>query len=486
MKGKNVWVIVSVVTLLLMGVGIAGATPFPQPPSPAAVAATVAGGISYQGRLTDPGGTPLNGTYAMRFIVYDDEAAGTALWDSGTVDVTVESGLFNVVLGVDQSDFNGQALWLSITVSGETLSPRQEILPAPYALSLRPGADVVGENIGATDAVFSGYAPATGTALYADANGGVGLFGTSESNHGIRGSSNEGWGGYFTSSEGYGIVVSTGGSDHWDHAGTFDAQGGYAVYATSSGNMAIRGESGDTDGLWQPVGNVGVVGIGQSRGMYGSGGSSYGMYATSLDWYGVYGRTSRSDHNYGFYTPDNLYSQNINLSGAIMQVMENGGDEPLSPGDVVVFSGIAPSVSAIDGPIVQVARAGDANSTAVAGVVFSRYNINALDPDGKRFDDTAQGETVSTEVTPEGNASPGEYVLVVVQGPAQVKVSALNGGTIQPGDLLSTGGAGGVAAKAATVTIDGVEITVPGTIFAKALESVSDLQDMIYVYVTLH
>ena len=249
--------------------------------------------------------------------------------------------------------------------------------------------------------------------------------------------------------------------------------------------MAIRGESGDTTGLWQPVGSVGVVGIGQSRGVYGSGGTSYGMYATSLNWYGIYGRTSRSDHNYGLYSPDNLYTRNINMSGAIMQVMENGGDKPLSPGDVVVFSGITPSVSTVDGPIAQVSRAHTANSTAVAGVVFSRFNMDAVDPDLEFPDATAQARRAEMDVTPPGEVAPGEFLLVVVQGPALVHASAL-AGDIQPGDLLSTGGAGGVAAKAATVTLAGVETAIPGTIFAKALESVSDAQDMIYVYVTLH
>jgi hypothetical protein len=35
------------------------------------------------------------------------------------------------------------------------------------------------------------------------------------------------------------------------------------------------------------------------------------------------------------------------------------------------------------------------------------------------------------------------------------------------------------------VTMDGVETAVPGTVFAKALEPVSEKQEMVYVYVTL-
>ena len=284
-------------------------------------------GISYQGRLFDSGGTPLNGTYSLRFVVYDKAVAGSALWDSGNLNVTIDDGLFNVKLGIDQADVNGQALWLSIIVQGQTLSPRQEILPAPYALSLRPGADIVGDSIGANDATLAGYAPATGTALYADANGGTGLVGDSENSYGIWGSSNNSWGGYFTSDGGYGIRVDTNGTDHYDHGAYVTSTGGYGVYATSAQNQGVRGEAGNVSGISQPLGTVGVVGIGQSRGMYGASGNGIGTYGTSQGNYGVWGqsntyrgvtgRTSRVDNNYGFYTPDNLFAANVNISGCI-------------------------------------------------------------------------------------------------------------------------------------------------------------------------
>ena len=495
MKTRVLTMIVSGIAILLLVAGIAGAIPLGRLPSTATVNAAVASGISYQGRLTSPSGTPLDGTYAMRFIVYDDEAAGSALWDSGTLDIPVEDGLFTVDLGVDQADFDGQALWLSIIVDGETLSPRQEILPAPYALSLRPGADIVGDSIGTGDATVAGYAPATGTAVYADANGGAGLFGDSEGSYGVWGSSNDSWGGYFTSGSGYGIRVDTGGSDHYDHGAYVTSVGGYGVYAQSAENQGVRGEAGDVSGIAQPLGPVGVVGIGSNRGTYGASefgvgvygisDNNYGLWAQSSNWRGATGRTNRSDNNYGFYTPDNIFSLNYNMAGAIMQVMENGGAEPLSPGDVVVFSGIDRSGTAIDTPIVQVSKASAASSTAVAGVVFSRFNIGAVDPGLESAGDSVQGSVGAMDVTPAGSASPDDYVLVVVQGPAQVRASAFGSGSIQPGDLLSTSGVAGLAGKAVTMDTDGTETAAPGTVFAKALEPVNGTEDMIYVYVTL-
>jgi hypothetical protein len=420
----------------------------------------------------------------MRFIIYDAPAAGSALWDSGNVDVTVDSGLFNVELGVDQADVDGQALWLSIIVDGETLSPRQEILPAPYALSLRPGADIVGEAIGAADATLAGYAPATGTALYADANNGAGVFGDSDNSYGVWGSSNVSWGGYFTSDGGYGIRVDSSGTQHYDHGAYVTSDEGYAVFGKSSNNQGLRGEAGDVTDIIAGLGRVGVVGMGENRGVHGASDNGLGVYGTSNNSTGVYGNTSRTDRNYGLYTNDNLFSNNINIAGAIMYVMENGGTESLAPGDVVVFSGITHAETAIDGPIAQVNKASGANSTAVAGVVYSRFNIDALYSDLESPEDTAEEEMALVEVTPAGSAAPAEYVLVVVQGPVEVKASALEG-SIQPGDLLSSSTARGLAGKARTVTISGVATAAPGTVLAKALEPLDEGQESIYVYVTL-
>lgn len=494
MKMKTMTMIVMGITIALLLVGAAGAITQRPLQNLAAVEAPVASGISYQGRLTDSGGTPLNGTYTMRFVVYNASVAGSALWDSGNLNIAVENGLFKVKLGVSQTDFNGQALWLSIIVDGQTLSPRQEILPAPYALSLRPGATIVGDALGGGEAALSGSAPATGTALRAEANGGMGLYGSSTNNYGVRGFSSNSWGGYFSSSGGYGIRVETSGTDHYDHGAFVTAQGGFGVLARSATNQGVRGEAGNLAGIAQPLGAVGVVGIGANRGTYGSSSSgigvygvsnsNYGVWGQSSDFRGVTGRTSRADNNYGFYTPDNLYALNYNRAGALMQVMQNGGTEALAPGDVVVFSGINRSVTAVDAPIAQVSLAHTANSTAVAGVVFSRFNIDAVDPDLEFPDDTAPERMAEMAVTPPGEVAPGEFLLVVVQGPALVSASTL-GGSIQPGDLLSTGGSMGLAGKAAVLNVNGLETAVPGTILGKALEPLAGTQEMIYVYVTL-
>lgn len=494
MNTKIMSIVVGGVALLLLAAGVAGALSDRTPGSPQVESVGVSGGINYQGRLTDDDGRPVDGTVQMRFFIYDAAAGGQSLWDSGQRDIAVSDGLFTVRLDANPAIFNGQGLWLSIRVEGETLSPRHELLAVPYALGLRPGAEIIGPDLAATDAALAGYAPSTGTALHADANGGAGLYGTSESSYGVWGASNDSWGGFFTSAGGHGIRVSTTGNAHFDHGAYITSNGGYGVYAQSAFNQAVRGEAGNVAGFVQPLGPMGVVGIGENRGMFASSNGGVGSYGTSLTNYGVWGqstdgrgvtgRTSRTDNNYGLYTPDNLYSANINLTGAVMQVMQNNGTEALAPGDVVVFSGIAPAVAAVDGPVVQVSRAAEANSTAVAGVVFSRFNIDAVDPDLESPDGTAP-DRAEIEVTPAGDAAPGEYILVVVQGIARVNANALGGRSIQPGDLLSTGGHAGQAQRAPAVTAGAVEAAAPGTVFAKALEPLNGSQGMIYVYVTL-
>lgn len=105
--------------------------------------------ISYQGVLTDSNGTPLSdGQYQMRFKIYDAATNGNLLWTeewTGDSKVTVNGGLFNVLLGsiepIDLGTLTFNApYWLGVEVyntgssSYETLSPRHELASAAYAL----------------------------------------------------------------------------------------------------------------------------------------------------------------------------------------------------------------------------------------------------------------------------------------------------------------------------------------------------------------
>jgi trimeric autotransporter adhesin len=92
--------------------------------------------INYQGRLTSPGGQPVNATVSMVFSLYDVATGGSALY-SETQSVTVANGTFNVAIG----SVTPLALpfdvpyYLGITVGADPeMTPRQALLATPYAL----------------------------------------------------------------------------------------------------------------------------------------------------------------------------------------------------------------------------------------------------------------------------------------------------------------------------------------------------------------
>jgi hypothetical protein len=126
-------------------------------------------GFTYQGRLTD-GGSPGNGNYDIRFILYDSESGGAQVGATITkTNVAVVNGLFSTdldfgtisvtptsvaatpspstsptitaVATVIVNAFDGNARWMEIAIrAGGTngtftvLSPRQPVSPVPYAL----------------------------------------------------------------------------------------------------------------------------------------------------------------------------------------------------------------------------------------------------------------------------------------------------------------------------------------------------------------
>ena len=106
--------------------------------------------LNYQGQLSDPSGNPKNGTFTMQFAVYDAESGGNQLPSGGpwseTQSVTVNNGVFNVLLGSvtalpgalfagGPSDSAGPLRFLQVTVNSETLTPRRRIVSAAYAVS---------------------------------------------------------------------------------------------------------------------------------------------------------------------------------------------------------------------------------------------------------------------------------------------------------------------------------------------------------------
>lgn len=415
--------------------------------------------LNYQGRLLQ-GGSPYNGTINITFRLYQSASGGSAWWQE-TQTVNVSNGLFSVNLGAvnpldGYAEQFGDQNWLGIQPAGASaeLTPRQPLSTAAYAFGLIPGVSIYDTNSGGSEDHYWH------------------TFWVSADNHPAA---------RFASDTDYAIWAST-------YTDTF------AIHAYSSYGTGVYGYTGDTgftsqsygvfaegDGMGGralyalKTGGSGVAGKGYNQGSTGS-----GMVGQSVNYVGTWGETDRSDNYFGFYTPDYMYALGYTMMGAQMQVVQNGGDQPLEAGDVVVFSGIAAPLVEGGAPVVQVSKATQANSTAVAGVVYSAYNLEMmLNSNEEGLDDP------SAAIAPAGPVAPGGYLLIVVQGPALVKAEAI-GGAIQPGTLLASGPTAGYAVAATNVSIEGVSIAVPGTVFAKALESLAEGQKMLYVFVTLH
>ena len=101
--------------------------------------------LNYQGRLTDPGGAPRNGSFSMGFTIL----GGTSSW-SETQTVNVANGFFSVLLGSvtpfpadlftsGQTDAFGPLRYLRVSVNGETLSPDIRIVSAAWAIGTVAG-----------------------------------------------------------------------------------------------------------------------------------------------------------------------------------------------------------------------------------------------------------------------------------------------------------------------------------------------------------
>ncbi|MCP4541410.1 MAG: hypothetical protein GY832_30135 [Chloroflexi bacterium] len=446
---KKWWLSIVVAVGLLVIVWVVSAV-MAQEPEPASLTAPSGGSptwtFTYQGQLNDDG-RPADGYYDFIVSIWDDSTPGNQVGTAYTYDdpgVLVEDGIFsiNVSPGDRSKVFSGRGRWIQLEVrphgvgSYTTLS-RQPITPVPYAWGLMPGV-VVSSTVGP---VFSAWTV-----------GGSAISGYSVEDNGVFGSTS---GTTVNDSGVYGVAGGTANGVHGYQADTPNGLGVYGKHA--GGGSAVSGYNlGNGSGIW----------------------------GYSEDYRGVASGTGRVDQNYGVHTSDNLYSLNYHKTGAMMQVVRNGDTRALERGDTVVVAGLSAS-SVGDTPILEVRSASEANSTAVLGVVASTYSAEWL-ADSASIDPTGStGPASDIPLSSPGPIDPGEYMLVVVHGPCQVKVDAAST-AIQPGDLLSTAGRSGYAAKADSVSIEGLDIVPPGTVFGKALEPLDARRDgLIYVFVTL-
>lgn len=106
--------------------------------------------FNYQGQLSS-GGAPANGSFDVRFAVYDAVTNGTRVsaWLTNSA-VPVSNGLFAVTLDFGPGLFTGTNYWLDIAVKATNVTtftvlvPRQPVLPVPYAIFANSASNVLG------------------------------------------------------------------------------------------------------------------------------------------------------------------------------------------------------------------------------------------------------------------------------------------------------------------------------------------------------
>jgi len=252
--------------------------------------------ISFQGKVTESGSPVADGTYNMRFRIYNVPTGGSELWNSGLQTVPVTGGIFNVLLGESPMPtldlpFD-EDYWLMVTFDGINQTPRQRLGSVCYAYmasGLVAGTEVVGSVTSGTSAAIKATNTNTVSTSY-------GVFGQSFSSWGI------GVHGYASATLGptYGVL---GQSSSTDGKGVFGSVG-----ATSGETYGIYGQSNSTSGR----GVYGTVNAtsGETYGVYGRSNSTsgHGVYgsagASSGTTYGVYGRSQSIDGRgvYGWAT----------------------------------------------------------------------------------------------------------------------------------------------------------------------------------------
>ncbi len=431
----------------------------------------VTSAFSYQGVYKESG-KPVSGEREMVFGLYTNDACTIGVDDPLTHTVTVSDGVFSVNLSFDQAHFNGQALWLQTEIEGAVIAC-QPIQTVPYANGLRPGA-IISNSLNAEENLFqvrSGtVSPDEGvvgakigrrTSLgypvglygYAYEYGSVGVWGVSDSQFGwgvngvaegqesigVRGIANaftsttygvygeaaspSGYAGYFehTASTGNGVALSAKGL----HGAVITSTHGTALYASGTGDS--------------PIGDDGVNGIHTGDGVVGestsTGNLDNGVVGFSAGGYGIYGFSNGSGQYGGYF--DDPISVNGGCTGCTMRyVASNTSSSTLQQGDVVRTSGVDDSLAGAQQPVIEVASAESGEN--VLGVVVGRTEMTMVEPD---TDDVQPGAHYGPVGGP---AKPGDYLVIVVQGMAQVRLDPA--AEVRTGDMIQASADGATKA----------------------------------------
>ena len=433
--------------------------------------------FGYQARLLR-NGTPISGTVDFRYMLWDDAIAGVQLGAAITnLGVAVSDGLVTTTLDFGNV-FDGNRRWLQIEVQGAgdasfvLLTPRQEVLPVPYALWAGAGGasftlpylgqlalpSTLFEIRNTQNAQSAGAIRAQ--AMSGIAIEGVTTQGNSDAIHGVRSGDGVGASGVHGEGQQFSIGVS----------GT--AQLAPGVYGSSQSHDGVRGftNSGGSAGVYGEnstpfATGSGVMGFANSlaNGVYGYSGGGYGVLGKTgiANKAGVKGTTDNAGAYGGWF--ENTAAGGVALYAAgevqvgVLTIL-GGADlaerfetaEHAEPGTVLAIDPDSPG---------RLRVAEGAYSHEVAGVVSGANALSA-------------GVILGNDETP-GRGQP-----VALSGRVWVRCDA-TGAPIRPGDLLTTADRPGHAMKVGDLA------RANGAILGKAMSSLEAGTGLVLVLVGL-
>jgi len=484
MSKKRIFCLLSPLLMLALTAGII----FAQGAQPLAASGNVEGvslqaivgsGFTYQGRLEDSSGHPVDDVCAFDFTLWDAESGGNLVGHQIVSDVSVDDGYLAVLLNgggeLGERPFDGEARWLKISVrcSGdadwEILPGRQLVSATPYALSLRPGALISGTIDGRNALSIVNYGLG-GNALGGYSHDGDGVHGQSVEGAGVSAfsfnavafyaESRNNTAGFFTSTYGFGIGANT----------TSDDPAVSAVEATNQGaGPGVVGYSSELAGIY---GNS--VGLSVNEvGVYGQSEYSTAGFFTSTYGIGVHANTTTDDQdtaavlgmNWGAgpgvvgYSSDNtgVYGNSTNAHGV----------EGFSVNEIGVYgrsiNAAAATFTSTNGPAILVEGAGFEGLRIMDGVGGDYIMAGSdADPDFKvsNIGDVFADGSYHCEQGP--GAEPG--TCVIQNSPADLAEMLPASQGLEPGDVLIIGPDGRLArsTQAYQPTVVGVYSTQPG------------------------
>lgn len=278
--------------------------------------------FTYQGQLRN-GGVPVNGDCDFQFSLWNVPVRAAAGDQVGATMAPlllhVTNGLFTARLNGSNefgpTAFTGEQRWLQVAVSCPsgsgaytTLAPRQELTATPYALSLKPGAQVIGaEKLGLT-VITSSDSDIGNAAIYGrqgEGNGstpfnGAGVWGDSNHRIGVAGTSNDyiGLYGYSLSDIGiFGVTSSPTSPAIEGRHDTTNGTGPGVSGVTESTDSEAVGVMGVVEPSTAGGYSAGVHGVNNSTTPDGIGvwgeqkGSGWGVYGWVPQGRGVFGNT---------------------------------------------------------------------------------------------------------------------------------------------------------------------------------------------------